>query len=69
MSAGKMTSRQSKLITKSRFELLLWDDNYDFLFRLATAEGVSMAAKLNEILRLMRSGKPCSTGNRDGIVP
>ena len=57
-----MTSRQSKLILKTRFELLLWDENYDFLFRLAQAEGISMAAKLNEILRSIRSGKSVPRG-------
>lgn len=50
--------RQTRLILKTRFELLLWDDNYDFLFRLAQAERVSMAAKMNEILAQIRSGKP-----------
>lgn len=59
---SEMTSRQSKLILKTRFELLLWDDNYDFLCRLANAERMSMAAKLNQILAQIRTGKPVPRG-------
>ena len=42
------------MITKTRYELWLWDENYDWLFRKAKAEDVTMARKLNELLAFLR---------------
>lgn len=44
-------SRSAKIISKTRYELWLWDCNYDWLFHAARAEGITMARKLNELLR------------------
>lgn len=52
----KVIARQGKGVMKTRFELLLWVDNYDYLQRLAQAEGLSMAAMVNRILLRLRRG-------------
>lgn len=53
--SGQQISRSTKLISKTRYELWMWDVNYDWLFRLAKAEGVTMARKLNELIRQLAS--------------
>lgn len=50
-------SRSTKLISKTRFELWLWDINYDWLFHAAKKDGKTMARKLNELIREKLSPK------------
>ncbi len=54
---NEQISRSTKLISKTRFELWLWDMNYDWLFHAAKREGVTMARKLNELIREKMSPK------------
>lgn len=53
-SAVTKPARQNRVIPKTRFDVMLWNRNYDFLCQIAFAEGKTMAAKLNEILTAMR---------------
>lgn len=55
VSNESQISRSPKMIDKTRFELWLWDINYDWLFRAAQAEGKTMARKLNELIRQISS--------------
>lgn len=59
MSAGQQNhrtlGRQSKLIPKTRHQIR-WDDaNYDYLIQRAEAEGISVAALANSIIRKERN--------------
>lgn len=47
--------RQNKRIGKTRFALLMEDENYDWLDRLSRARRLSIAAVLNELIRKFRS--------------
>jgi len=47
--------RQSKLISKTRHQIR-WDDaNYDYLIQRSEAEGISVAAIANSIIRKERN--------------
>lgn len=62
MSADTKThrnlGRQSKLVPKTRHQIR-WDDaNYDYLIQRAEAEGISVAAIANSIIRKERNRVP-----------
>lgn len=61
MSTDSKVRRQNHKTPKVRFDLMLWEVNYDYLFRLSRAERASMAATFNEILARMRRGVPQAT--------
>lgn len=51
----RMLGRQSKLTPKTRASIR-WDDaNYDYLIQRAEAEGISVAALANSIIRKERN--------------
>lgn len=61
MSEESKVRRQNHKVPKVRFDLMLWEANYDFLCMLSRAERISMAAKFNDILLRMRRGVPQGT--------
>lgn len=53
-TAAVKISRQNKATDKERFEFLIDTRNYEYLYRLAQQEGISMSAMLNRKLTEMR---------------